>query len=136
MRANIYRSGIAVNTVVVDYRGGIDGDNARMEIKSTRLKNLQVVLDQDFGGKKSRLADAMGVAPNNISRYFSENPEHSRTVSDEAARRIEEVTGRPRGWMDHSHEADGGVDLNREAKGLSNEKLEMLRRFIRSLKED
>lgn len=123
------------NTLAVDYRSGMEGDNAGMEkadIKTIRLRNLEIILEEEFGGVKADLARAAGVAPNNISRYFSTHPRDGRRVSDDMARSLEEATGKPYGWMDRIHQK---VDLNAEAAGLPEEKLEMLRAFIRTLKE-
>lgn len=105
----------------------------KTDIRAIRLRNLQIILEEEFDGVKADLARAAEVAPNNISRYFSTHPRDGRRVSDDMARKLEKATGKPYGWMDRIH---GEFDLNAEAAGLSEEKLEILRTFIRSLKED
>lgn len=111
-------------------------DNAWMDIDQIRLANLQAVLDHHYRGVKSHLAEDIGVAANNISRYFSANPDHRRTVSKETARAIEKAAGLPNGWMDVPHADGDGIDLNREAEGLPDERLADIQRYIRFLKEN
>lgn len=75
----------------------------RMDIKEIRLKNLTYVLEKHFDGVKARLARRMNIPPNNLSRYFADNPQHRRNIGDETARMIEDAIGKPKGWMDHPH---------------------------------
>jgi hypothetical protein len=75
-----------------------------MDISEIRLNNLNKVLDEHFQGVKAHLANAIGVSPNNFSRYSSTNPKHRRTISDDIAREIERVIDLPRGWMDVAHQ--------------------------------
>lgn len=104
---NIYRCGIVFNTTTADYLNGIYGDNEKMDISTIRLRNLDYVIGHYFQGKKAHLAEAMGVSPNNISRYYSANASHRRAISDEAARSIERAVGLTRGWMDVLHASTG-----------------------------
>lgn len=90
-----------------------------MDIYLIRLNNLKTVLEQDFGDKQVLLANAIGVAANNISRYFSGNQKHRRNISDETARAIEAATGRPFGWMDIHH----GQDMDNATRLLRNPQL-------------
>lgn len=74
-----------------------------MDITKIRLQNLELVLDKHFHGRKVDLANAIGVSPNNISRYYSANPDHRRSISDETARALENALGLGYGWMDVAH---------------------------------
>ena len=82
-----------------------------MTIQDIRKRNLQAVLEADFRGVKADLARAIGVSPNNISRYFS-NTKDGRTVSDDTARKVEKATGKPVGWMDSLHQETTDPELD------------------------
>lgn len=71
-------------------------------IEEIRRDNLLRVIEEDFDGVKSRLAEALGVQPAQITRYFVEGT-HGRNVGSDIARRIESITARPEGWMDAEH---------------------------------
>lgn len=74
-----------------------------MESQVIRLKNLEWVLKTKFSDNKAALAREMGVSANNISRFFSGNPAHKRSITDHTARAIERAAKLPRGWMDVAH---------------------------------
>lgn len=80
-------------------------------IHDIRKRNLEIILETEFGGVKARLAKAMGVSPNNISRYFS-NTKDGRTVSDDTARKVEDAVKKPRGWMDSLHQETNDPELD------------------------
>lgn len=117
---------------MVDYPKGIFLDNAAMDISEIRLNNLRLVLAGHFGGVKAELARAMGVAPNNISRYFNANPRDRRNVADRTARAIEKAICKPKGWMDTPHPANEEliIKINQKMESMPPEKLKKLSEFV------
>lgn len=95
-----------VNTFLGDYLNGIFWYFETMDINQIRLNNLTIILDEKFNGVRAALARKMEIAPNNISRYYSDNPKDKRNISDDAARLIESAAGKERYWMDRAHDAD------------------------------
>lgn len=72
-----------------------------MAIGETRRANLRWLIDTDFGGIDAKLARQAGLHPSQICRVLGAG---SRTaLGNRLARRIEEKTGKPDGWMDEIH---------------------------------
>lgn len=74
-----------------------------MDIFSIRLANLDLIVDAVYGGKRVRLAEALDRQSSTVSRYWSKTPGNRRTVNKVTARKIEEIIGKPSGWMDVQH---------------------------------
>lgn len=85
--------------------GGSCTDNGRMDVRSTRLKNFVLILEGEYQGNKSALAERLGMESSYLSRFFSPNPEHRRNIGHNFARKIEQRTGKPDGWMDAPHDS-------------------------------
>lgn len=74
------------------------------DINEVRKDNLIFVLEKYYDGKQNTLADALGCAPNIISRYLSSPSLKShRNVSNAVARKIEYITRMQKYWMDADH---------------------------------
>lgn len=84
-----------------------------MEISQIRLINLTKVLNEHFAGEKVRLAEAIGVAPSNISRYYNKNERDRRKIADDTARAIERAVNLHTGWMDVLHTSDEDATLDK-----------------------
>lgn len=74
------------------------------DIGEIRRMNALSLIGSNFNGKKSRLAEALGIQPSYVSRMLVSGSKGERGVGDEMARRIEEVAGKPRNWLDQDHE--------------------------------
>lgn len=74
-----------------------------MGIYDTRRKNLRWIIDNAYGGVDANFARAMDIQPSQIARVFSQNPNNQRNIGTRLAHRIEDVAGKPRGWMDEAH---------------------------------
>lgn len=73
-------------------------------INEIRRDNLIFILEKYYDGRQKALADALGFAPNIISRYLSSSDLKShRNISDAVARKIEHVTRVQKYWMDTDH---------------------------------
>lgn len=72
-----------------------------MAIGETRRANLRWLIDTEFDSIDAKLARQVGLHPSQVSRALSAG---SRTeIGNRLARRIEEKTGKPEGWMDEMH---------------------------------
>lgn len=86
-------------------------------IQDIRRANLDRVLALAWGGKGARLAKALGVSQTVLSRIKSET-DTRRDMGNELARRIEEVSDLPSGWMDERHDTDDASALAEKIRGL------------------
>lgn len=71
-----------------------------MDLKDIRLKNMLTLIKQ-YGTAKS-FSKVTGISASQISHI--KNKEHVRHIGDNAARKIETVTGKPKYWLDQNHE--------------------------------
>jgi phage repressor protein C with HTH and peptisase S24 domain len=76
-----------------------------MSIHETRRRNLQALVDRDFEGNKSALANAIGRQASYISRCLSTD-RHSKNIGEAFARHIETELGIEEGWLDRDHRGD------------------------------
>lgn len=77
------------------------GLNSVMDIQDIRRKNLRRILDTQFGGVMSRLADAVGRQPSYISRMLADEGKAGRKgFGEDLARIFEESLGLSRGALD------------------------------------
>jgi len=79
-------------------------------IEEIRLDNLRT-LCAAFPSQR-KFAELLGKPEQNVGRWLTA----FRPISNEAAREIEEKTGKPRGWLDNDHSRIGLPD---EASTLS-----------------
>lgn len=68
-------------------------------INDIRRYNLRDIIDRDFGGTQTRLAERMEIQPNLVSRWLK----GTKTIGDSVARKIEVAARRPRFWLDSDH---------------------------------
>lgn len=73
-----------------------------MDAKQIRRMNLRV-LAEEVGGVTT-LAGMTGTSQSYLSQIIGPTP--SREVGEQLARKVEQATGRPYGWMDVSHVTD------------------------------
>lgn len=71
-------------------------------VQDIRRENLRYLIQIKFGGVANRMATETGIKQMQIARVFL-NTDNRREVGERLARRIEEVCGLERGWMDQSH---------------------------------
>ena len=74
-----------------------------MDISEIRLQNLGIIIKEDFGGVKTRLADKLGIESTYLSRFYATG-DNKRNIGSKFARKIEKAAGRPEYWMDQPHE--------------------------------
>lgn len=81
-------------------------------IADIRRRNLAALIAE--AGSQRALADAMEIAPAQISQWVTAAPNAKtgtpRTVGDESARALEVAMGKPKGWLDHWHGERGETD--------------------------
>lgn len=95
-----------------------------MDIHKIRLTNLDLVVNEKFGGIRARLADALHRQASSISRYWSKSSSNRRTIDSETAREVEVLIGKSNGWMDVLHSSiDDDMDADSQNKGSSEQKL-------------
>ena len=83
-----------------------------MDVTRVRLLNLDLIIKEKYQGKKSHLAEALGIKASYVSRYYTNKPSHKRNISNEMARQVERAADMPHGWMDAAHELLWESDLN------------------------
>ena len=93
------------------------GLNSDMDIQDIRRKNLRRILDTQFGGVMSRLADAVGRQPSYISRMLADEGKAGRKgFGEDLARIFEESLGLSRGALDqddaHARDTATQTDVN------------------------
>lgn len=79
-------------------------------IYDTRRDNLKTVIREDFKNSQTKLAAALEIRANYVSRLLSGNQLSRKNIGDELARRIEHVSRRPRFWLDQQHDAAPAPD--------------------------
>ncbi|WP_145548514.1 helix-turn-helix domain-containing protein [Yersinia massiliensis] len=73
-------------------------------INDIRRDNLRDIINSDFEGKQVRLANAMKLTPNLVSRWLKPSFDtNSKNIGDAAARKIEETARKPKYWLDTDH---------------------------------
>jgi len=76
-------------------------------IEEIRLENLKTLCSQ-FKSQR-QFALHLGKSPAQVNQWFAIEGQRTmsatstRALSSPAAREIEEILGKPRGWMDHEH---------------------------------
>lgn len=68
-------------------------------ISDIRRDNLKDLIDREFNGVQSRLAERMGTEPNLVSRWSS----GKKIIGDQSARKIEKAGNKPLNWLDVDH---------------------------------
>lgn len=79
-------------------------------ISDVRRENLISIIDRDYEGNQSLAARALGVQSNLVSRWCNE-----KGIGAKSARRIEEVTRRPKYWLDTDHTQHEPVRLSEDS---------------------
>ncbi|MFU2317994.1 helix-turn-helix domain-containing protein [Rahnella sp. PCH160] len=85
-----------------------------MNIEEIRRSNLQQLIDEFYDGKQVKLAEALGIRPNYISRLLSRSSE--KKIGGSFCRKLESISGKPINWMDNPHGTE--KILARENKDL------------------
>ncbi|EFD5358708.1 TPA: helix-turn-helix domain-containing protein [Escherichia coli] len=65
-------------------------------IHDVRRENLKDVIDREFNGVQSRLAERMVTQPNLINRWAN----GKKIIGDQSARKIEKAANKPTNWLD------------------------------------
>lgn len=80
------------------------GDHPRMDTNTIRRENLRALAARY--STQAEFAAVCGTAPSVISLIVSPNPK--RNLGAQLARKIEEATGMPHGWLDQCHSVNEG----------------------------
>lgn len=83
--------------------------------REIRRRNAIRLVEEYFGGKRIRFAEALGLGSGYVSRILAPDASGSRGIGDILARRMEEACGKPQGWMDHEHKVVS-VTVNEQAR--------------------
>jgi transcriptional regulator with XRE-family HTH domain len=79
--------------------------NFMKSIYDVRRENLRTIIRKDFDGRQIRLATALDVQPNLVSRWLSSTDSTSgKNIGESVARKIEVVARRTPFWLDQDHE--------------------------------
>jgi len=74
-----------------------------MDIYEVRRRNARTILATDFEGNNTKLAEALGIEPTYISRWWSSNPNQRRNIGSNMARKLERAGHRRKFWLDQDH---------------------------------
>ena len=87
-------------------------------ISDIRRENLIDVIQRCCDGNQSRLAESMCVQASVVSRWVKGR----RTVGNASARRIEQVSGQPKYWLDMKHDSLSEKICSFPSSRVANEK--------------
>jgi len=73
-------------------------------METPRVQRLRMLLADTFAGSQTEMAKRLGMSTSQIGQYFC----GYRNIGEKVARRIEQASGKPLGWLD-------GVDLSESA---------------------
>lgn len=65
-------------------------------IQEIRIKNLSELIDREFNGVQTRLAERMETPANLVNRWVL----GKKVIGDQVARKIEDAANKPRNWLD------------------------------------
>lgn len=68
-------------------------------IQEIRIKNLSDLIDREFNGIQTRLAERMETQANLVNRWVL----GKKVIGDQVARKIEAAGNKPRNWLDIDH---------------------------------
>ncbi|TCD17366.1 helix-turn-helix domain-containing protein [Lelliottia amnigena] len=68
-------------------------------IQDIRIKNLSDLIDREFNGVQTRLAERLGTQANLVNRWVL----GKKVIGDQVARKIEAAANKPRNWLDIDH---------------------------------
>lgn len=97
--------------------------NTRMDIHDIRKARLNELIDLAFAGNQLAFAKKTGIKAPQVNRWLSDTASDTRNITEASARKIEELCGKPRGWLDHDESAtpeeiatafSGGKESKRE----------------------
>lgn len=68
-------------------------------IQDIRIKNINDIIDRDFNGVQTRLAERLETQANLVNRWAR----GQKIVGDSVARKIEKAANKPTNWLDIDH---------------------------------
>lgn len=68
-------------------------------IQEIRIRNLSDLIDREFNGVQTRLAERMNTQANLVNRWVL----GKKVIGDQVARKIEAAANKPRNWLDIDH---------------------------------
>lgn len=82
-----------------------------MDINEIRRRNFRQIVDTQFEGSYAKIAEPLGKQSSYFSRVFTEKEKHRRNIGSAMAREIEQVAGKPEGWLDQVHENEEELNI-------------------------
>lgn len=76
-------------------------------IEEVRRENARRIVSEQCGNVQSKFGEKLDISRQLVNHYIGKNP--IKVIGSDMARRIEEVFGRPIGWMDERHDAPGSA---------------------------
>lgn len=113
-----------------------------MDNKTIRLINLNLLRMECDPQTWAELERRTGVKQNYISQVRGKG-KHVRNIGDSVARRLEVGMGKPKGWMDNVHPANGARPEGREANvseiirsipGLTEEEADLIEKILTGIR--
>lgn len=68
-------------------------------IQDVRRQNLNEMIDREFNGVQTRLAEKLGTQPNLVNRWSR----GQKIIGDTVARKLEAAANKPKNWLDKDH---------------------------------
>lgn len=89
-----------------------------MEIYEQRKVNLRRLIDERYEGVIKKLCGDVGVSHNTIWRLVADS-KHGRNIGEDLARRIENASGVPAGYLDLTIEGQTDAEIEQMAARIS-----------------
>lgn len=80
-----------------------------MDTSHIRRANTRLIIEEVYQGKAARFAEAIGRSESYVSRMLTDNAKSKVNIGPRLARTIEEVAGKPKGWLDVAHHPVQGL---------------------------
>ncbi|HAW0704339.1 TPA: helix-turn-helix domain-containing protein [Escherichia coli] len=77
-------------------------------IQDIRIKNLSDIIDREFNGVQTRLAERLDTQANLVNRWVR----GQKVIGDQVARKIEKAANKPTNWLDIDHSLAGYIVQN------------------------
>lgn len=75
--------------------------NNRMDIFENRRTRLAALIDEVANGNQAEFSRLTGIKAPQINRWLSTKANEQRNITEGSARKIEQLTGKESGWLDH-----------------------------------
>lgn len=84
-----------------------------MDIYEIRRVRFSQLIDEVYGGNTARLAALLDKNPSQLYRWKSGEEKSRQNMREDMARQIEQVSGKPRWWLDYNPSEPDPITMHR-----------------------